>query len=141
MAKFEFRLASLERLRIHTRDERRAYLAEALDAQRKLEERVLELENNLRALRKMQTLGAGKVNVDRLLDAGRYEMLMRLEQQQAGQQLEAVKVEVERRREMLVAADREVKVLEKLEQTERARFDEEQRRREVKEMDEIASRG
>jgi flagellar export protein FliJ len=48
--------------------------------------------------------------------------------------------ELERRRETLVEADREVKVLEKLKAARRAEYDQAERRAEVKRLDEAAGR-
>jgi len=53
-------------------------------------------------------------------------------------QREQVAVEIERRREVLVAANREVRVLEKLREKQSQRHREEENRREAKQLDEAA---
>jgi flagellar FliJ protein len=142
MARFQFRLATLLRLHEATRDQRRGQLAEAFRAEEALRNRLSELEYDLLELKRQyrQTVSAGPLDVDRLIDAQRYELLLMAEQQSVGQQTQTLAVEIDKRREALVAADREVRVLEKLRETqaERHRVDEEQR--EVKQLDEVASR-
>jgi flagellar export protein FliJ len=140
MPAFKFRLATLQRLREAHRDERRAQLAEAYRADEILQEQIARLLENLKEMKRRQTAQVGGVNVDPLLDAHRYEMVLRMEQMQLEQQQQKLKVEIERRREALIAADRDVKVLEKLKETQHARFLEEEERRQMKVLDEIAGR-
>lgn len=140
MATFQFRLATLLRLREATRDDRRAQLAEALYAEQLIVERIVALDAELADL-KRQSLDAarpGRVNVDRLTDGTRYEMILKVERQTADQQRQAVADEVRKRREALVAADRDVKVFEKLRDTQAEQHRDEEARRESKRLDEIA---
>jgi flagellar protein FliJ len=141
MANFTFRPATLLRLREARRDERRTRLADAQRAEQLIVGRIAELDAELEALRR-RCLDAARpgntVDVDLLTDAARYEMILKLQRQSADQQRQAVLAEVQRRRAALVAADREVRVLEKLRETQRRRFDEEEARKEVKRLDEVA---
>lgn len=143
MPPFRFRLETLLKIRASTRDERRRYLLEAQQAHDALQARLGEIRGNLREVRQLasDTLAGGAVDVDRLLDDGRYELVLLAEQEMIRQQSKSVAEEVERRRQTLVAADREVRVLEKLRQTQKERHDEESIAREQQQIDEAATIG
>jgi flagellar FliJ protein len=142
MRKFRFRLAPLLRLHEATRDERRAQLAEAFRAEDTLRARMRELEQDLANLKDecRRSSRPGDVNVDRLIDSQRYELLMLAQRQLLKQHEQTLAEEIERRRAALVAADREVRILEKL----REKQEQEHRRRELREdvkiLDEVAER-
>lgn len=136
-----FRLATLLRLKEADRDDRRGELAEAFRAAETIDERLSEVHQNLEGLRKLQTAGAGDVDVDRLIEAGRYEMVLRVQQLQLEQNRQQVQAEVERRREVLVAADREVRVLEKLRETQQQKERTDMERQAMKRLDEVAGQG
>lgn len=140
MAKFKFRLATLLRLREADRDERRGELAEAYQADEIMENQQKELEANLAelALKCREAAGPGTVDVDRLVDTQRFEILLRAQKQHLLQQRQTVAAEIERRRQNLVEANREVHVLEKLEERQLQRHREEEGRREIKIIDEVA---
>lgn len=141
MKKFSFRLQPLVRVREAVRDERRGQLAEALGIQAALAERRQALTNLLGEARLGHTAPAGRVDVDRLLDAERYEMLLLAESRQLAQQEASVAAEVEKRRQALVWADQDVRVLEKLRDAQRLRWQGAMAREEMNELDEIAGRG
>jgi flagellar protein FliJ len=140
MRKFSFRLATLLRLREAARDERRGQLAEAFRIADAIQERLDELAREVDDLKRQQAAQPGRVDVDRLVAAHRYEMVLRVEQQQNEEQRTAVLAEVERRRDALAAADREVRTLEKLRETQRQRHRSDEERLLMKELDEIAAR-
>jgi flagellar FliJ protein len=137
----KFRLASLLRLKEADRDDRRGELAEAFRAGEAIDERLAEVRQNQDELRKLQTVEAGGVNVDRLIEAGRYEMVLRVQQLQLEQNRQQVQAEIERRREILVAADREVRVLEKLREKQHQKEVAEMERLATKQLDEVAGQG
>ena len=140
MPKFKFRLATLLRLREATRDERRAELAEAYRAENVLQEHLERVGRELAWLRTQcrKVAGPGRVDVDRLVEAQRYEVTLRAQQSQLVGQCEAVDAEIDRRRQALVTADRDVRLLEKLRQKQARRHRQEEDRREIKELDEVA---
>jgi flagellar FliJ protein len=142
LAKFKFRLATFERVCEAARDERRLQLAEALRIEEQLNERTQALEQELADLlaQAQQAAKPGVVNVDRLINAQQYEVVLRAEQQQLARQRATLDAEIERRREALVAADREVRTLEKLRESQQQRFVQEESVREMKLLDEVASR-
>jgi len=142
MAKFKFRLATLLRLRNAARDERRGQLAEAYRADEIIHQKHRQLAEELAAIQKQQreACGPGPVNVDRLLSDQRYAFLLAAQQGHTERQRLLLAAEIERRRQLLMEANREVRVLEKLEQRQRERHQEEENRLDIRELDEIAHR-
>jgi flagellar protein FliJ len=143
MLPYKFRMATLLRLREANRDERRVQLAEAQQAEELVANRLSRIDADLNGLTKrcQHDLRPGQIDVDRLMEAQRYELLLRAERQAAGEQRKIVSNEVERRRETLVAADREVRVLEKLRELQLERHQEDQQREETKILDEVGIQG
>jgi flagellar FliJ protein len=142
MAEFKFRLATLLRLREATRDERRAELAEAYRADDQLSEHLDRLQRELGRLQAQcrRAAGPGTVDVDRLVESQRYEVTLRARQSRLTGQRQAIAEEIDRRRQALVAADRDVRLLEKLREKQARRHRQEEHRRETKELDEVAGR-
>ena len=140
MAKFIFRLASLLRLRESRRDECRAALAEAYRIDEVLRKQFDNLATELDALREFcrRNASPGAVDVDRLVEAQRYELVARAQQRHIAQQRETVAPEIERRRQALVEADREVRILEKLRQRQADQHRRDEELRESKRLDEVA---
>jgi flagellar FliJ protein len=140
MTKFKFRLATLLRLREATRDERRTELAEAYRADNVLSEHLDRIGRELDWLQTQcrKAAGPGTVDLDRLVEAGRYELALRAQRSQLDQQREAVSAEIDRRREALLAADRDVRLLEKLRDKQARRHRHEENRQEIKQLDEVA---
>jgi flagellar protein FliJ len=138
MARFQFRLATVLRLREVARDERRAQLAEVLRLLDRLRTQRDELNSLLRSTQKLQTAPPGNVDVDRLLNATRYELVLRTELRQLEVQEATITAEIEKRRQALVAADREVRSLELLRDSQQERHTAEEEHRSRKELDEIA---
>ena len=140
MAQFQFRLATLLRLRELARDERRTQLAEALRMVDQMRDRREEIDSLLREAQLLQAPPAGAIDVDRLLNATRYELVLRAEQRKLELQEQALAGEIEKRRQALVAADREVRSLELLRETQQQRHAAAEEQRSQKEFDEIAVR-
>ncbi|MFV2068190.1 MAG: flagellar export protein FliJ [Pirellulales bacterium] len=141
MAQFQYRLATLLRLRERARDERRRQLAEALAAEAALSAQRTELDQRSRELAEhvRQTAGRGNVDVDRIVQAQRYDAILKAERQVLDKQQAMLQTELERRRHAMVAATMEVRVLEKLRDRQRGHFEEEEQRKETKRLDEIAA--
>ena len=142
MKPFRFRLVTLLRLRVSARDRRRAHLAQAYEAEDVLQRRKGELAGEVVGVDRHSraAAGAGPIEVDALVTAQRYKAILRAESKLLGEQSATVAEEIERRREPLVAADRDVKVLKKLREKHRERHRKEENRQEVKMLDEIAGR-
>ena len=139
MPRFHFRLHGLLALREATRDEKRAHLAQAWEAAEKLRAEAERMDQELVALRAFsRESSAGAVGVDRLVEAHRYELVLRAQQQHLAGQRELVAAEVEKRRQALVEADQEVRVLEKLREAQLQRHRQAEERLDMKRLDEIA---
>jgi flagellar protein FliJ len=141
MARFQFRLKALLAVREATRDERRAQLAEAQAEDRKLKERRAVLERELGNQRELFRSGTspGRLDIDRLITANRYDLVLRRELHVVTEREQTLAAEIERRRETLVAADREVRVLEKLRARQHEQFRQQQSLVEAKQLDEVAA--
>jgi flagellar protein FliJ len=85
-----------------------------------------------------KAVGPGAVNIDLLIESQRYEVMLRAYEKQTLAQRERLAAEIERRREALLAANREVRVLEKLREHQLERHRGEENRRDIKRLDEIA---
>src|ERR1700750_2508575 len=113
MAKYKFRLETLQKVREAHRDSQRASLADAFRAEQVLAEHRAQLVVEERSLRELQRSAAeGRyLDVNRWLEAQRYELLLKAQSQELAKQATLLAAETERRRQMLVEADREVRVL------------------------------
>ena len=140
MSVFKFRLAPLLQLRAATRGERRAALAEAYRVDEVLRQRLAAVTGELQALcaERRQLAAPGVVNVDRLVESQRYELVAKMQEAQLVRQREGVAAEIQRRRQALVEADREVRVLEKLRDRQAEAFRREEEHKEAKRLDEVA---
>jgi flagellar export protein FliJ len=140
MRRFQFRLVTLLRLREAVRDERRRQLAESFQAAEALAARLESVARELDQLRRRHAASEGQVNLVGLLDADRYEAVLRDERRQVDERLSALGSEIVQRREALLAADRDVRALEQLRDTHEHRYLAEEERRSTKELDEAALR-
>lgn len=141
MAKYRFRLQTLQKVREAHRDQQRAALAEAFRAEQLLAENRAELvieEQQLRELQREATSGQ-YLDVNRLLEAQRYELLLKAQSMELAKQAILLAAETERRRQVLVEADREVRVLEMLDERNRKAHDRKQLQAETKRLDEAAT--
>src|SRR4051812_48153725 len=141
MAKYRFRLETLQRIREARRDQQRATLAEAYRAEQIISENRAQLAHEEELLRELQRSAAvgHYLDVNRLLEAQRYELLLKAQEQELAKQAVLLAAESERRRQVLVEADREVRVLELLDDRHRKVFEGDQQRAETKQLDEAAA--
>jgi flagellar export protein FliJ len=141
MAKYNFRLSTLQKVREAHRDEQRASLADAFRAEQVLAENRAELIAEERELRELQrSASEGQyLDVNRLLEAQRYELLLKAQSQELAKQAVLLAAETERRRQTLVEADREVRVLELLDERHHRAHDIEAQRKETKRLDDVAT--
>jgi flagellar protein FliJ len=141
MAKYKFRLNTLQKVREAHRDQQRASLAEAFRAEQVLAENRAELADEERELRELQrSASAGQyLDVNRLLEAQRYELLLKAQGEVLAKQAVLLAAEAERRRQTLVEADREVRVLELLDERHRRAHDRDEQRAETKRLDDVAT--
>jgi len=127
-------------MRENVRDERRLQLSAAQHDEEILVDQITKLDDRLADLRRhaLAARQPGMINVDQLLDAGRYEHVLQTQRQAAEVQRQAVQLEVERLRRSLLEADREVKTLEKLQEQQAMKHQQLENRREIKELDAAA---
>src|SRR5688572_14716973 len=113
-----FRLISVLKLREQARDERRRELAQGYEAERVLRERSSAMQQEIDVLRDRtrKASSQGIVRVEDLLAARRYEMIVKSQIAEVESQIKQVLGEIEQRRAALVEADRDVKVIENLQQ-------------------------
>ena len=140
MGAFTFRLQSVLKVKREARDQARYELARALQAETILktqqEEGQKEVRQLLSQLVKAQT--TGEISVDWIMELRRYEVVLKTQLAQGLEQMEQVGGEVERRRDLLARADREVKVLERLEAKKKNEWLKREQRLEQVENDEAA---
>lgn len=141
MARFRFRLQTLRRLREIHRDEQRGRLAAAFEAERILSEQRAQVAAEITTLADVQRrlMQSGELDVNQLLAAQRYRLTLEAQSHTLAEQAVKVAEEVERRRQALVDADREVRVLDKLEDRQRRQHREAADRAATKVLDEIAT--
>ena len=140
MPKFTFQLESLLRVRCAQRDERRAELAQAFRAEEILRRQQAEIASEIAQVRQQRTTPGGTLNVDALLDAARHEFVLSSQRKVLEDQSGQVSAEIERRRQSLVAADQQVRVLEKLRETQAERHRAQEQTHEQNRLDEVAQR-
>ena len=140
MSNFQFRLATLLRLREVTRDERRLQLAEVQRTDAELEGELARLDIEQTQLQQeCRTAAApGAVDLGRVLGAQQYASTLRAAATELKQQRRSLAVEIDRRREALLAADRDVRSLEKLCQRDLQARRQNEVRQEAKRLDEAA---
>ena len=140
MAKFSFRFDTLLKLRIADRDERQAQLAEASKAEQILREQSEQSAREMDAIQRQsrQASSPGPIDVDELLGTHRYELVLRTQAHLLQQKTAQVVEEIERRRQALVQANRQVRVLEKLRDKQCTDHQRRQNILEIKQIDEVA---
>jgi flagellar FliJ protein len=140
MPRFRFRLQTLRRLREIHRDDQRSRLATAYEAERILAEQREANAGESLALAQAQRrlMQQGALDVNQLLTSQRYQLALEAQSRTLAEQAVKLAQEVERRRHALVEADREVRVLDKLEERQRRHHREAAERAEMKMLDEVA---
>lgn len=145
MSNFKFRLQTVLRLRQAVRDERRAELGRAQRAAevlREQQERIaaeaIENQNATRQMMTRQASSSSGVSVDGLLNAHRHALLLKAQSAQLTQQQNQIAAEIAKRQQALVEADRDVRVLEKLQEKGQVEHDLRELALEQRELDEIA---
>ena len=145
MEAFQFRLRTVLRLRIATRDERRAELGRAQRAAEVLSEQQTKIaadaaanHESTRRLMTARTTASDGVSVDGLLNAHRHALVLKAQTAQVAQQQQQVAAEIARRQSTLVEADREVRVREKLRERQQSEHEQLALAQEQRELDEVA---
>ena len=141
MSTFRFRLQTLWRLRSAERDRRRAELAQAYEAAGILDEqrRQIEAEHADAVEESRRLVSPGSADLDALLRVHRHQHILKAELAQLAAQRAQIEAEIQRRRQVLVEADRQVRVVEKLHERKLAEHQRKADRVEVKLLDEMGS--
>ena len=145
MPKFNFRLATLLRLREATRDECRVELAEVAAGRRGTAAPTdADSSNGAEAAASecRQAAGPGAVDLPRLVEAdatcrGRCGP----KRTNCASSAAALAAEIDRRRQALLEADRDVRTLEKLRENQLQAHRQDESRQEAKQLDEAALQG
>lgn len=141
MPRYQFQLETLRKLRLRERDSRSVKLAEAFRAERILLERCEEVKHEINSLRAQQQaiVVSDSPDVAQLLESQRYQASLETQIQTMVDQVRTLQEEIERRRLALVEADREVRVLDKLDERRFAEHRLAAQRAEAKVLDEIGT--
>ncbi|HOM17237.1 MAG TPA: hypothetical protein PK777_00080 [Thermoguttaceae bacterium] len=142
MSRFKFRLATLKKLREAVRDQRRAELGEALRADAVFEEQLAALDRAMWSMLEecRAASGPGPVDVDRLTQAHLHSLLLEGQKQFLEHHRRRLAEEIERRRQSLAQADREVKILDRLEAKQAERCRRRELQQEIRQLDEVGVR-
>lgn len=140
MTLFRYRLAPMLHLRENERDRFRIELAEAQREESRILVCVSQLNEELFLLqrRMQQAAGPGPVDIERLRNAQRHQQQLKADLQQAVIEHQEAKAVVDRRRLILLEADRQVRTLERHREQQLARHRVEEHKRETKRLDEFA---
>ena len=142
MPKFVFTLATVLRVRESQRDQRRSELADSQRAMQQLEDRrqaLLDERTTLDSEFRSSTR-PGSLNADALCSAATYGASLILQVGAVEQEIAAAALRIEERREALLAADRDVRGLQKLRESQHARYLGRERSIEAILLDEIGAR-
>ncbi len=140
MPRFHFKLAALLRIRESTRDQRRVELAESQRTDAELHGRLTQLDEEQKQLQceRRKVAGPGQVDIARLVESQRYAATVRSQEIGLQEQRRTLAEEIERRRQALIEADRQVRMLETLREKQLEMHRQEADRQEAKRLDEAA---
>jgi flagellar export protein FliJ len=141
MARYQFRLKTVLKLREARRDQSRATLAQAFHAGDILAQNQRGLAAEQSELRGLRRAAASEryLDVNRLIEAQQYELVLRAREQELARQEQLLEIETERRRLALVEAERDVRVMQMLDNRQRTAHARKQRRAETRQLDEFAA--
>ncbi len=142
MSVFRFRLETLLRIRRAALDQQRARLADAYRAEAMLREQEAALLREIESIQaeRRAAVADGAVAVDNALAAQRYELLLQAQRQTLAEQGRKLAEAIEQRRNAVIEADRDVRVLEKLRERRMTEHRAAEAGREMKLLDEVAAR-
>ena len=140
MKTYRFPFDAVWRVRALHRDEQRLLLADAYRADEIVERQQQQLKGELVTLQNQQReeMRRQELNVNDLLATQRYELVLKVQQQTLEKQSAMLAEEVERHRQSVVEAERDVQVMEKLDGRLRTAHHSDEQRAETRQLDEIA---
>jgi len=149
---FQFRFDSILALRCRERDEAGRELGKANEAIRRVDEQIQELQQKRDEIRKLaagmfqndtdgrpERSSTQSISVDRVLQQGRYDLQLQAEQIGLRATKETLVKELQRRREVLIDAEAEVKRLERLRETQKIEYRYLELQREQAESDDLTT--
>jgi flagellar FliJ protein len=138
---FQFRFASILGLRRQQRDEAGAAVGQATEAIRRVDDQSDAIHRERQSFREGSVEDrVGNVSVDGLLTRGRYELQLEAEMKALSETRSKLMQELERRQQLLVTAESEVKRYERLEEKERNAYHAEVFKHEQAEADDATAR-
>ena len=128
---FQFRYKTVQKIRQNTRDEKRALLGSAMAAEREILESLNHLQEQLDALRaeRSSRMQAGTLQIHLLRQYAQCETQYLEDIQATQNRLIAAQSHTESCRFALSEADKSVKQFDKLEEKQKERYEEEERRK------------
>lgn len=141
MRRYVFRFEKLLELRRKRRAELRERVAEAQRAVDIVNGELRTLDGEFQEIRRHARVlfSEGKFDVNRALELSRYEQMIQAAKVDLLAKLKLLEQELANRQSVLVDAEREVKALELLDERRRAQHLREERKAEVKRLDEMAN--
>jgi flagellar protein FliJ len=139
MKNFRFRLQSLTNLRERQRDQAAESLQLARQALRKLEEQISSLNGEIDQQIELQNqANQGAVQIQKLLESQRYQMQLSFQIQGLREKMDLIEQESRRRQSALIEREKAVRVLERLSDSQRLQWQNEQDKRQQHQLDEWA---
>ncbi|MDR0609016.1 MAG: flagellar export protein FliJ [Planctomycetaceae bacterium] len=137
---FQFRLEPLITIRDNTLKEKQGELAKAYEARRIVEEKQRQLQQELaeNVETGRQRLQTGIIDIDFLLGLRRHEAYLNAQIEFVHGHLRQIDEEIERRRNAVLEANKELKIIEKLKEKRYEKYRTEENRKETIRLDEIA---
>ena len=137
MAKVQFRLATLLRLRETLRDERRQELVAAQQAEQATRDVIAQMDHEATEMRRSWAIAshAGSIDIDALRDAAHFQLALSAQRQMALKTLADCSAQVDRARQSLLAADQALKTLEKLLKRQQDRNRQLEQKQELSQLD------
>ncbi|MFO0942212.1 MAG: flagellar export protein FliJ [Pirellulales bacterium] len=140
MSQFRFRLQSVQKLRERLRDEAADSLRQARLAIQKLNEQVDVLQQEMGEQQKLQSgASEGVINTQRVLESQRYQLHLTGEILALKENISLIEQECERRQQLLIKREQDVRALEKLKEAQLAQWQHEQNLAQQSRLDEWAS--
>lgn len=132
-----FRLATMLKLLEQSRDQRQVLLADAIQAEVLLNQRLQKIDDQMQQnqIQTSELVQETAVNPDHWADHQRYGWVLQAQRTQLVEQRGTLQQEIERRKQALMEADREVKKLEKMRERQILEEMTQQKNREQKELD------
>jgi flagellar export protein FliJ len=142
LKQFRFRLDRVQRLRERLREQRRLQFAEALSYQQQVEQQITQVQElrGVEMLSLREVVAQTAVPIDTVIQSRIYDNRLGNHAVFLGRQLDQVRQVVAMRQTNLVAAERDVRILERLEAKLRHRYQRMLDRAEIELMDELGAR-